>query len=173
MSRLLRNLLWAREASGSPWPATRARGAKLAGLRYEKAVGKALPAGFLHGRWFEFQDAEGRGFAQTDYIEPSLGLCLEVKYTWTPAAHLQLDCLYLPILREVYGGSWRGVVVCKNLLPGMRVAVFATLREALSWRGGTPVVHWLPSCPLWTLGREAALSPLAGRPGAGVASPRV
>lgn len=145
-----------REVSGLQWavpcarpgciPRSRPRGAKAAGLRYERELAKALPQA-KHGQWWEFRDARGRGFCQTDLLLP-LGtgtLVLEAKYTWTPEGHSQLERLYLPVVRKA-GHSWAvGVVVCRALLPSTpREAICGSLGEAYSRAAlGLPaVLHW-------------------------------
>lgn len=115
-------------------PIGRPRGAKALGVRYERALARSLP-GATHGQWWEFWDANGRGFCQTDLFLPvgEAVVVLEVKYTWTPLGHSQLERLYLPVLRMALGRDVIGLVVCKKLIPEVlgQVTVCGTLVEAI------------------------------------------
>jgi len=115
-------------------PVGRPRGAKALGVRYEKALARSLP-GATHGQWWEFWDANGRGFCQTDLILEvgKVLVVLEVKYTWTPVGHSQLELLYLPVLRKATGREVIGLVVCKKLVPEVvdQATVCGTLAEAI------------------------------------------
>jgi len=151
--RRITGLVWAEWAS-SPWPASRPRGAKGAGLRYERRVAKATKGD--HGRWLRFCDANGTGYCSPDILlwqpPPAFGgppltlaalIVLECKLTWTPEAEAQLTGLYCPILAHLYPETpIRGVVVVRALTPDAPRPVH-TLREALA-DGPTPkVLHWL------------------------------
>jgi len=48
-------------------PKGRPKGAKAAGLRYEKALAAAIPRA-EHGQWFEFTDLNGPGHCQMDLL---------------------------------------------------------------------------------------------------------
>ena len=48
-------------------PKARPKGAKAAGLRYEKALAAAIPRA-EHGQWFEFTDLNGPGHCQMDLL---------------------------------------------------------------------------------------------------------
>jgi hypothetical protein len=103
-------------------PPSRPRGAKAAGLRFERALASSLK-GCLHGAWFEFEDLNGFGYCQTDIIMPFLPhflAVIEVKYTFVPGAHSKLANLYLPIAEKAFGAPAVGVVVVKNLDPRFR-----------------------------------------------------
>ena len=126
----------------------RARGAKAAGLRYERAFGKALGPDWWHGKWFQFQDRAGPGWCQPDFMRLVEGeiWVLECKYTWVAEGHGQIEELYRPVLEWVWPGRRViGVVVCKILVPGMDAEPRATLNEALALaRSGVPsALHWL------------------------------
>lgn len=151
--RIISGLLWARPSS-SPHArrAGKQSGARAAGLRYENAVAKLL-SGTVHGQWFEFEDKNGRGHCQPDLVFQQSGAVwvLEVKYTWVPEAHSQLELLYLPVLAVAMGKPVYGIVICKVLVPEIRrvgsIEVVASLADAMaSARGGKrPVLHHLPS----------------------------
>lgn len=151
--RVIEGLQWARRASEAPFGKPRARkNARGAGIRYERLLAKALPQA-IHGRWYEFADANGRGFCQPDLLlDTSSGLVvLEVKLTWVEEAHSQIEQLYRPVLRLAEGASVAGIVVCKTLSPGMRfIPVVATLAEALplALAGRLVVLHWLGTSTL-------------------------
>jgi hypothetical protein len=143
-------------------PKGKPRGAKAAGLRYERALAKALPPGWLHGQWFEFWDANGHGYCQPDFIlvEPGRVLVLEAKYTWVLEAHAQLMQLYAPVLRAVFKRPVIGVVVCKRLVPGARAA-YTTLEEAIRWPVvGGAVLHWIGVGPVDPPSRASAQVPV-------------
>lgn len=143
--RVIKGLQWARPRESGPFGRSRARGAKAQGLRYERALAKALPSA-KHGQWFEFCDLFGSGWCQPDLIY-DLGhalLVLEAKYTWVPEGQTQIDHLYRPVVEKALGKPVHGVVVCKTLIPGMSCRVFASLREAAlaAMSGDSVVLHW-------------------------------
>lgn len=152
--RHLQGLQWAFAREMGPWDGKirRPRGAKAAGLRYEKSVGEALGPTWTRGSWYEFRDARGRGWAQPDfwgYLSPHEGipcrLVLECKYTWTLEAHTQLQDLYLPLITRAHHCRALGAVVCKVLTPVTpRQHVVGTLHaaEILARRGVLPIIHW-------------------------------
>lgn len=131
----------------------RARGAKAHGVRFERALAKAIPLA-RHGQWFEFIDANGYGFCQTDLLLEfqSCAFVLEAKYTWTIQGHFQLDKLYLPVVAMALGKPTFGAVVCKALRTDVEmfnVLIVNRLMEALTWcQRGKPVIwHWLGEAP--------------------------
>jgi hypothetical protein len=140
-------------------PLSRPRGAKAAGLRFERALHKSLKGSIL-GQWFEFEDESGPGFCQTDLLfsipgRPKGGLVIviECKYTLVPGAHSKLSSLYIPVVEKAMGCRAAGVVVVKNLDPRYRRGrIFTSLHEAayaaldsgyptlLQW-SGQPLIH--------------------------------
>jgi hypothetical protein len=116
-------------------PVGRARGAKGNGIRYERAVAASLPEA-IHGQWFEFVDANGPGWCQTDLLLAESGktVIVEVKYTWTGEAWTQLERLYKPVVELAFGRPVVGIVCCRRLLPETLTvnAVSGTLGEALT-----------------------------------------
>lgn len=136
-------------------PIGRPRGAKAAGIRYEKALGKALGSFAEHGPWFQFRDKGGFGHCQPDYLIelPSVVVVLECKYTWTLAAYVQIEALYGPVISFALGKPVIGLQVCKRLLPeaqkhskitGMLgnglILANSGSRVTLHWQENTPVM---------------------------------
>ena len=148
-------LKWAKELPGRPkWlRTTRPQGAKAAGLRYERLVGKALPEA-RRGVWWEFEDEEGVAWCQTDFLIPRGDgwVLAEVKYPWTPMAYAQVQELYAPVLKWVLRRRFLGaMLVCKNLLPQTpRDAICGGLGAGIDAIGsvGLPVVHWIGTGPI-------------------------
>lgn len=147
---MIEGLEWAKALPGRPKciPQGRARGAKAAGLRYEREIAGALP-GSVHGQWFEFRDRNGLGYCQPDLLlrgGPGELVVLEAKYTWVAQGHGQIAELYRPVV-ELATKRWvLGIVVCKVLrssMPG--VAIASTLEEALNLarQGRTVALHWI------------------------------
>lgn len=92
-----------------------ARGAKAAGVRYERKVVsyvkdllRSHPRAEAHfGPWLEFTaSGEPKRWCQPDAFildrEHATGIVLEIKYKHTAAAYWQLWLLYLPVLRSIY-----------------------------------------------------------------------
>lgn len=106
-------------------PVGRPRGIKAKGLRYERIVAKALlsrfgnASGLTFGQWFEYHDANGRGYAQVDMmlydISKDIYVIGEIKLTDTPAARKQLDALYIPVVEMAMGTRAVGMVIARNL----------------------------------------------------------
>lgn len=153
MARIVRGLQEVRLAE-NPWgKAPRAgAGAKGRGIRFERAVAKLLPAA-LHGQWFYFVDNAGPGYCQPDllFTQGDSLFVVECKLTDCAEAWQQLSGLYLPVLRLLWGGEIRPIVVARYLSPiTRRSSVVATWDEALS--ASAPVLHAFaltpPSSPI-------------------------
>ena len=141
-------------------PIGRPRGAKAFGVRYEKALERELGLGalprFERGIWFEFEDRNGPGYCQVDFLSDEVAgdaVVLECKYSWTELGHLELETLYRPVVERALGVEVFGIVVCKNLAEGMREAgarVFGEASSALAFAksGGRSVRQWLPKTPM-------------------------
>lgn len=147
--RQISELLWARRAlEGGPFRAPRGlKGAKAAGLRYERRLAEVCP-GAAHGPWFEFQDKRGRGWCQPDVMFEGTHsvLVLEAKYTWTEVGHTQIEQLYVPVLTRAIGKPTFGVQVCKNLAGrSAGIVVVTDIRSAIAVaKSGRRVVwHWM------------------------------
>lgn len=125
----------------------RPRGAKAAGVRFERELAKALPVA-RHGQWFQFIDANGHGWCQTDLLLefPECMVVLEAKYTWTEEGHGQVDRLYGPVVARAFGKPTFGLVVCRALRDSMpEVLIQAHLGEAILWaeKRKRVALHWL------------------------------
>lgn len=163
-SRIISELKWARKLDSRPVciPIGRPRGAKLAGVRYENELASHL-ATFLHGVWWEFEDANGRGFCQTDLIRhtPRDTVLLECKYTWTSTAERQLLDLYVPVVSlalRIPQSQIVPIVVCKKLVPQTMLRIIhSSLESALEeetrhprlWHhlGGVPQLRSFQASP--------------------------
>lgn len=135
-------------------PHGRAWGAKAAGLRYQRAFGKAIGRSALDGPWFQFRDLNGNGFCQPDFVInlPSVAVILECKYTWTPEAFAQIELLYLPVVAEALKKPTFGFQVCKRLTPSAHSAcrVVGMLGNGLvlANSGHRVALHWLENTPI-------------------------
>jgi len=145
---VVKELEWAQKAERPPgMPIGRPRGAKAVGVRYEKALAKALP-GMVHGQWWNFRDRNGNGYCQTDFVldREDFALVLEAKYTWVLAGHTQLRDLYIPVVGRALAKPVFGIVVCRNLIPGMpdvvRVTDSQTEAARLASQREYVVLHW-------------------------------
>lgn len=134
-------LKWTRLAQ-NPWPKSKATGVKAEGLRFERAVGQALPKAKANV-WVQYCDANGEGYCCPDYLLRVDGtlVVVECKLTDCAEAYTQLSRLYLPVFRHLcQTEDVRGVVVVKNLTRRSAPAV-GTIAEALvtgaavQWRG--------------------------------------
>lgn len=123
----------------------RPRGAKAAGLRYERALAKAIPLA-LHGQWFQYRTPDGPAWCQTDLLllGKKRAVVIEVKLSDYLGARVQLQNLYLPVLRAAYPHLEPfGVIVLRSLeqVPA-DMEVFESLAPALRSQD-TPLIHWL------------------------------
>ena len=146
MKRVVVGLKWVREVEGRPKaiPVGRPRGVKAFGPRYEKAIEAELPT-WDRGRWFEFEDANGHGWCQPDFVKIERGrvIVLELKHTWTEDGQIELNKLYLPVLRTLYGLPTFGIVVAKRLVAHMsQVNVTGDLNHAIRLVEGHGPVVW-------------------------------
>ena len=153
MERRIKGLKWAKRLENRPkclGAPKRVSGAKAAGVRYEKALAKGLPKAIEHGVWWEFEDQEGKGFCQTDFlwVRDDFVLVMECKYTWTVEAEEKLWGLYVPVVeRALRARIVVPVVVCKRLVPGLARPIRAMLAPAIeaSYEGASPV----SGCAVW------------------------
>ena len=140
-------------------PNGRPRGVKARGISYEKACAAALQGAFpksgvAHGQWFEFADANGRGYAQVDLLLYIVALDQyvvgECKLTDVAGARQKLANFYLPIVAMAFGKRASGFVVTRHLTQLSNVRnVCATFRDALgaALNGGLPTWHYLGKGP--------------------------
>ena len=150
MKRIVRGLKWARRLSGRPAaiPKGRPRGQKALGVRYERDFAREVPEA-MPGIWFEFEDSNGHGWCQVDFLLPWAGrvLVIEAKYTWVAEAQVELEGLYLPVVKAAGLPSPVGLVLCKKLVPKMgNVEVVNSIDAALD--APRPVLHWIGNGPL-------------------------
>lgn len=132
--RVIRRLQWAEPLKARPAtiPLSRPRGAKAAGLRFERALAKHLFEG-AHGVWFEFRDENGHGYCQPDHLYsflPSFIAVIEVKYTLVLEAYSKLRDLYLPVVSKAMKCPTVGIIIVRNLLPGITSEVYTDLPAA-------------------------------------------
>jgi hypothetical protein len=146
--RQITGLKWARRLPARPAciPASRPRGSRAAGLRYERALAKSLPAA-LHGCWFEFEDANGHGYCSPDLIlsQSNLLVILEAKLSFTLDAVPQLD-FYSTIVEKALRKYTVPIIVTKYLrdVPpnfviqsDLEYAILSARRQQLT------ILHWL------------------------------
>ena len=127
-----------RDANTALW---RDKGATGDGLRYERAVHKALARQYrkpapLHNLWLRFHDKHGAGYACPDIVLPGKALLVECKLSWTNTAIQQVEQLYVPLLEKLYdvpAAEWIRVIVCKHWRAPVGLAPqYASLQEPLS-----------------------------------------
>ena len=155
MTRRIYGIRWARECSKPDFShETPRKGTKAAGLAYERALATALGSAARHGPWFEFEDRNGLGHCQPDFLlrKGDQILVLEAKLTTTREAWAQLEWLYFPVLECLLRGHARigGAVVAKHLSPWVRQELIVDSLSA-AWSAAqrtTPCLHWLPRTPL-------------------------
>lgn len=152
MKRQIRGLKWVQRVAPPPWAHTdRPKGAKAAGLRYEKALAEAIPWA-KHAPWFKFCDAGGVGWANPDFlwVRQAEIFVFEAKLTDCPEAYDEIATLYAPILAFWGQKPVRGVVVCKNLTPKTdKMGLTGDLSTALAMaRRSISTLHWLGRVPL-------------------------
>lgn len=160
--RVVSGLLSSRRLDGRPpcIPIGRPRGVKAAGIRYQKAFEAALlkefPAsGVDPSPWFEYRDANGRGYCQPDAIiynmDGDFYTILECKLTDYASARRQIDELYLPVVEKWSGAPVGRLVVLRNVtsVDTGPQNIFEDFRLALAAANKRrnyaypPVFHWL------------------------------
>ncbi len=133
-------------------PQGRPRGAKASGIAYEEEVARALGAEAARGTWFEFCDAKGTGWCQTDFIlvRNRAVFVIEAKLSWVPEAQSKLRTLYLPVVERALERTARGIIICKYLGEEAHASgahICSTLDEALSLAPAAlraPILHFNP-----------------------------
>lgn len=119
MKRRIDGLAWAERAESPFGAAPKARGAKLAGLRFERSMVKRVSAWFpgdevLAGPWIHYGDSNGPGFAQPDIVCLKRKIVFECKLGFRNEALIELEELYLPLCERVWGGKFQGIVLAKH-----------------------------------------------------------
>lgn len=135
-------------------PKSRPRGAKAAGIRYEKALAAAIPRADW-GQWFEFRDLNGPGHCQTDLIIVGTKrvVIIECKLTEVEHGRTQLQELYFPIAKMVWPDKKPlGIVAARHLSKEYELSrVETTLKGAMERaerQGEIPTLHWMERMPL-------------------------
>lgn len=140
-------------------PIGRPRGAKAAGLRFQRAVGAALEAKLGHrllqGPWFEYCDGHVRRYCQPDFIiyrpESADFVVAEAKLTWNFEAYEQLWRLYVPVVRRYSAKAVSAMLIVRNLTRETpKQAVFGDFTAALAAAYGAacPIFHYLGRGPV-------------------------
>lgn len=118
-------------------------------MTFERKLGRKLNEEFpevIHytGKWLEFVDSNGRGFAQPDhyFVLANRVVVFEAKLTQCVAGLTQLEQLYFPLLSHIYAKPCVGILVCRNLIeePAHELKDFA---EAIVVPPGIYTQHWL------------------------------
>ena len=135
MQREITGLRWVKALTGRPGcvPVGKPRGIKAKGVRFEGACATQWPEA-AHGVWWEYEDSNGHGYAQTDLLWRQGGGVIigEAKLTWRWEAYVQLRKLYFPLLQGAFGVPVGGVVICRNVTRETpRAEVVGNLSEAL------------------------------------------
>lgn len=153
-SRKIAGLQFAAQLAQRPKsiPVVRPRGVKADGIRFEKALAKALaPFGFVHGLWFEFVDANGHGFCSPDLVALRADriVVVEAKLTDGEAARHQLEHLYAPVLARVFRLPVQQIVALRHMTYEPRNAVPHSIEDLLgNPPPGVGLLHWLGRGPL-------------------------
>jgi hypothetical protein len=164
MKRIIVGLKWAKRLSAKPSciPTSRPRGIKAYGARYERDFAKwSGLARSARGVWFEFEDKNGHGYCQVDFLLDSH--VLELKHTWTEDGHVELEKLYLPVVEAATGRAHKGLVVTKKLVPNMKgIRVYRDFGEALEAKDRTrSVLLWIGGfAPAWRFAPQDHTKPL-------------
>jgi hypothetical protein len=129
---------------------SRPTGAKAAGLRFERALARALPRA-VHGQWFHYLGQDGPAWCQTDLllIGAKTVVVIEAKLGDYAGAQMQLGGLYLPVLAAAYPTkAIKGLIVLKHLsqVPEGTI-VYETIAAALAGDVEGPV-HWPSKGPV-------------------------
>lgn len=155
-------LLWARPCLR---PASisfgRPRGAKAAGIRYERAVARACALHYArettHGQWFEYEDASGHHWCQTDvlisWLDGSGHCILECKLSdseHAAGAREKLTRLYCPVVALALKAPCKAIIVTRHLNEKSDTrSVCDTLESAIALsRTQIPLLHWLGRSPI-------------------------
>jgi hypothetical protein len=134
--KTVRGLVWA-ELCACPFPPQKHEGARLAGLRFERAVWSRT--GGLHNPWIAYEDATGEHVACPDIVLPEQKIVIECKLTYTPIADMQLAQLYLPLVKHIWGDApWKLIVACKRWAGAPKKLITSP-----AFAAGSEVNYWL------------------------------
>lgn len=120
-----------------------------AGLRYERRALQELRRHFdqLQPKpWFEFEDANGRGWASPDALvhQGATVVIIEIKLTHSLDAERQLLGLYAPLARSVWPASTvRLLSVVRGVVPSERAQVVDAPACVLDPDFSAPLAQWL------------------------------
>lgn len=135
-------------------PKSRPRGAKAAGLRYEKALAAAIPRA-EHGQWVEFRDLNGPGHCQMDLliVGAKRVVIIECKLSNVDEGRTQLRDLYFPVAEMIWPDKPPlGIVAARHLTREHNEAlVEVTLKDAILRAERDkiiPTLHWMERMPL-------------------------
>lgn len=139
-------------------PFTRPRGVRAVGLRYEKAVAKAIakryPRETTHGQWFTYDDNGDRRSCQTDvlisWLDGTGHIVFEVKLSDREGAREKLEEFYVPIVGLALGASCAAIVVTRHLSKDSDLTkVCDSLERAIALsKTCIPTLHWLGRGPI-------------------------
>lgn len=149
--RVIEGLKWAKPCERPQFiRASRPKGLKALGLRFERSVGKALQKHYQEvksGQWWQYADVNGLGWCQTDHLINLSGavIAVECKLTEAEEGREQLLRLYFPILKHVFEREVVGVVVLRHLTRETRRELIADgLVSAIRRANSVPMtVQWL------------------------------
>lgn len=135
-------------------PVSRPKGAKAAGLRYERALAASIPRA-NHGQWFEFHDLNGPGHCQMDLllVGKKQIVIIECKLTNVDEGRKQLEGLYVPVAQKVWPEhKVLGIVAARHLSKEQNLSlVESNLQDAVNKanvEGVFPTFHWLERTPI-------------------------
>ena len=101
------------------------KGARGRGYSWERKVKKWLEKTYenvIYDRWISFEDANGKGFAQPDFVleHKEHIIVVETKLTETENGYRQLNHLYAPLLGVIYSPKEVfGIQLCARYGGGM------------------------------------------------------
>lgn len=152
VSQVIEAMLLAKRPNCIPLSRPR-KGAKVYGLRYEKALADAVRLVYpraLHGQWIAYRrsdEPQRVRYCQPDVIVPFADriVVLECKLTETEEGREQITQLYIPALNAITKKSVYGIVVARHLTRETRPeTVVRGLDLALiACASCIPTLHWL------------------------------
>jgi hypothetical protein len=149
MHRVIKELAWAAHSKRPPGlPFGRCRGTAAIGLRYERKVAAQFPSA-IHGQWWNFCDAAGLGYCQTDVVLLLFGhlIILECKLTDCLSGRAQLAELYVPVVSKALARPAHGIIVARNAAadsdPRLVVGTMAEALRLTCAKGVIPTLQWL------------------------------
>jgi len=142
-------------------PVGRPRGIKAAGIRYEKTLLKALllrfpKSGLDISPWYEYWDANGRGYCQPDLVvydvQHDRYVIVEIKLTNYVQADNTLNGLYVPVLAAAHDTVPAAMIIVRHLSPGINLSrvhdTFSAAFCASFTSSPAPIWHYLGKGPI-------------------------